>query len=408
MRSVMSANVEIKSLSAAQVGNFDSNSNNNAVNLSFINPLNMADLAYRRFDRIPDDKETNDETVINKKRFVKLLEAAFIDFLRIYKADPKVLEDKTVLHQVHRLFFLLGRSEYAVDMIKMETARRFFHVAWLVKLGELGLESKETLTRVFAIFSEERGLTTFLADSKACGELVFASELLLANATKKNDILDTKDKKQLFELACTLRWIGHCCQNIPFLNKEAKRFEAIYNFDEQLLLNIIDRGDLETVKEAKWEMAELLYNTERFMHDFFHPNDPVGKINLLNHVLPFLTDDSLRVQIKKAQIKNIMAKDKSELPDHDAEECLKLSNEALEIAEKTPDFDPFLLHMFLSNNVKFALNAGKTNFPELKVKMDRALSYFAINPHIYNPNFANVAAQLQEKMKKGLEIAPVK
>lgn len=368
----------------------------------FFTHFEAADIAFRKLDKVPDSKE-------GKAEFSKELESAYGLLSQIYQVDANFFEKPDNLNKISRLFFLLGRLEYGGQM---EKSRHYLQASLLLKLASLGLAKTDVLNILMAHSS-----TSALQDSlsKENPELRSVLTDLPENILKsidKKELLAIADKTQVFELACILRWLGHACQNIDVLNKNLERFEIIYRLAKECNQNVIERSSHELMKDANWEMAELLYNTDRFMYHFKAPTDVMGKMQLLDNVKPYLKaeGDSLRASTKLAQIENIQAIEKSKIPNCGPdilETCYEHANKALKIAEETANFDLFLLNMFRNNSVTFALKTKRTHFDELNNRMSLVLAYAKENEHYYNPIFYIGAARLknaQGEKDKALEL----
>lgn len=341
--------------------------------------LEAASLSFGLFERVPSDK-TN---------FNKHLDLAYQELYQTYKTDKNFFEQPKNLEMVSQLFFLFGRSEYGSNM---EEARRYFQASLHITLLAHQLTQNNELETLF----RSESLKDNLSYTSCINDL---PEKLLSDV-KTDKVLNLANKNQLFELASLLRWLGHACQNINDLNINEERFKKIYGLAKEANQTVIDKAsDYELRKEANWEMAELLYNTERFMHHFSKPTDVEGKLKLLDNVKPYLNEEgnTARRQAKMAQILNIQAMGYSDLAVSDGEHdnCFKLSSEALKIAETTESFDPFLLNMFRNNHIAFALRAKKTNFDELNMQMKIVLEYAKDHPHYYNAIYFVGAARLQ-------------
>ena len=227
-----------------------------------------------------------------------------------------------------------------------------------------------------------------------------------------NSFLDIKDKSQLFELSCILRLLGHACQNIDVLKGQVKRFELIYGLAQQCNQNIIDKTPNQQLKkDANWEMFELLYNTERFLLDLQTNEEDRKKIthvecklNLLKNLEPYLENekDSLRATEKLAQLENIRAIELSKIAanETDFQVCYDHICKAFAIANQTPNFNPFLLNMFLNNKNALALKVKKDNFDELSEQMNKVLEHAKEDSHFYNAIYYINAARLLYKQGK--------
>lgn len=385
----------------------------------FLDHFEKANQAFNEFDRIPKDKES----------FIKHLESAYNALYPISSVGDQFFKEPepATRNKISRLFYLLGRSIYGN---KMENSRRYLQASLVLKLNAIGLSNVDVLKIIRAHSS-----TTLLQDSLSKESSQEYSVLMdhpekilssLSEAPLKASLFDNKDKHQIFELACILRWLGHTCQNIDALKTDKQRFEIIYGLARECNQNVIDSAlEAQLVKDAAWEMVDLIYNTERFMLDFDRPQteDPeeikkhvIRKLDSLDHIKPYLIyeNESLRASEKFAQIENIKAIEKSKMAGDDMallSECYQHSLNALKIADKTPNFEPFLHTMFRSNVVGFALKAKKdfseTELLEFSNQMDKVLEYAKINEHIYNPSFIIVAARLslaQNNQEKALDL----
>lgn len=354
---------------------------------SFYDNLNTACELFNEFDRVPDGA--------NKFVFTQKLQAAFSTLYEIKKVDPTFFKSVDNLDKIANLFFLLGRLDYGS---KMENARRYFQASVLLKLQTFGLSETNVLETLFSVPTPE-ALQNYLAQqTKDFSALTDLPEKILS-ALHKENVLAVQDKTKLFEFSCALRWMGHACQNISDLRSSYQRFECIYGLACICNQHVIDFSDnYQTIKNALWEMAELFYNADRFLHDFEHPHDARGKIALLDNVKPYLEKEgnSLRAITKLAQIYNIQAIELVKIATTPADvlNCYMLSSQALSIAEKTSGFDPFLLNMFRNNQIAFALKAQQMDIDVLSNQLEKVLEYSQLNPHFYNSIYYLGAARL--------------
>lgn len=354
----------------------------------FYTHLKAANDAFQN-DRVPDFK-------VEKAKFIQDLEASYAKLYEIYKVNPKFIEKPENLSLVTRLFFLLGRYCYGAEM---EKARYFLQAALLLKLLSLGWVKSDFLTQLMA-YNSPQGFYENLAKEQDNFRSTFTDlpEKILANLSE-NQILDYEDKQQILEFSCILRWVGHACQNIDKLKTQKSRFDQVYGLCQKINDNVFFSSDAVISKEGNWETIDLRYNKDRFMYDLENPYQSpkercLAKIKLVDELEPYLKIEgkSLRETIKRAQIENIKAFEKANIIDFKAESFQHMVK-AVEIAEKTPDFDPFLKNMFDNNFVGLSMKIGKIDV-DLINKINKTLEYIKDNQHFYNAIYINTAANL--------------
>lgn len=318
------------------------------------------------------------------KDLTKILNEAYINL-------PST--DASIYPQLSRLFYMYGRCFYSSDK---NVTRKFCAAALHLQLSSVGMA---TITP--SIFFRKASLKALCDDLDNHSKFIENQFLDLFGLSSKVSFAPYKvfltlsesfETSQAFEVATYFRWYGHACQNLSdyILPSQINqnRFEKVYG-EARTLLRIL----LETSKDANgdinWEAGQLEYNTGRLLYELNFPNDPLGKSKQLEKVLPYLEKEgeTRRAQTLKAQIKNMTAMSyygqlaKQEQDPTKKQEFLEkafeLHSEAVTIAEETQGGfeNKFLYYMFYNNKAASALEAGKTNYDEMKTWIKKAVDY---------------------------------
>lgn len=237
-------------------------------------------------------------------------------------------------------FYELGRKSYNISF---EISRNFF-------MGSL-----------YACFVQA-GILSQDLDLKADQNFhPFIDPLLLTSSSEAivQKVLDTQTTdQQRFIIAQTLRWLGHCYQNINVFSGMGKdndtRFEFLYGTAEKLLL-------LDPSEEAKMELAELYYNTGAFMHLRKNPGDYSGAAECCNRVLAFNGSEAM-----KARIANLQARYCGVLMTADIF-YEKVFKPYCSLAQEQRD--PYLFIQYHNNYAKYLFNEGR---------LDEAETYYGV------------------------------
>jgi len=229
---------------------------------------------------------------------------------------------------------------------------------------------------------------------------------------------------EAFLLAKTLRWLGHSYQNIDAMAKKdnLQLFKRIYGLARSILENI-------PLKDANWEIGQLIYNTERFLHSLEYSEIDVRQFLKTLHIemAPYLEKEgeSLRGQVLRAQLHNISAVYLRDVQCADEQEEAQLLQqqytevvEARRIATGTPGFNPFLQILFLHNSANLALKCLDKKCPvqsleEITASLNQMMHEMKEQQfdHCYYPGMCITAAraalksQNHEEAKKILVLA---
>lgn len=356
-----------------------------------------------------------------KKEMMEHLEEAYVAFKTLHLVDKKTANDS--LSTLSEVFYMYGRGLYGGDMSSSSQIQQSALMIELYSKEVLSFNlndflSKSTLSDHKEAFKDTDGLSPLLEDHLSKVDLEhFVTQLT------------SQEGKNVFQNASILRWLGHALQNIDSKSTPEKsnidRFDKIYGASEKLFLHAAGAAfNSEIQKDANWEVGQLIYNTGRFMHRLKNPGDDAGAVKTLEDVIPFLEKEGKtgRSQQLRAQIQNILAieeakeaKKKIPLEAKQAihEKCFEKISLAVEIADETKDFDPFLHAMFYNNKASAALRCRHTNFLEIQQWVDKATSYAKEREfdHYYESIYFLTEAKLMivqgnlERAKESLAVA---
>lgn len=169
-------------------------------------------------------------------------------------------------------------------------------------------------------------------------------------------------EQRLF-LAETLRWLGHCYQNIPAfkpVNEENNaRFEFLYGAAEELL-------KLDDSETTHLELAELFYNTGFFMYLRKNPEDYLGACGTYDKALKYNSSSAMLGRVENMRT---ILQEKAGITLTSEGYKTKVLDPyiALPEAEK----DPFLVAMYHNNYASYLLKESEPD----TAKIDQALSH---------------------------------
>jgi hypothetical protein len=333
----------------------------------------------------------NSQSELDKVELQKQLNTVF----NLVKINSKSVD----LNMLAPLFYMYGRTIYGADM---EAARQIFQLALSFQLPSL----KQNMP--FSNFESLESLTSHL---RAHVEILDIIDSEFRNFTSEALLNDDNDKVYL--LATTLRWLGHCYQNLDQFkgptSENIARFHHIYGMSEALLSS-------RNLPEFNWELGQLYYNTGRFLHYLTHPDDVEGAVKELQKVLPFLRmEKSKRARVLEAQIRNITMIENSKIidkiPEAKRKDFLQSNYKDVMIACQTSNqvegFNPFLKTMFKQNSVNFALKCHQYHVnvatpEELEKKMAEVLEEIKATDynHYYHSTYFITAAKLAFEINK--------
>lgn len=305
-------------------------------------------------------------TQVSKEAMLQHLSNAYRSFQEIKGRCQHIPSD--LENEASRIFFLYGKCLYGGDM---QASRRMFELSLTIQF--IGLKTlNQAVVPPLLSDNLESLPKQFPTDTKTLDPL----KDLLIN-TPRSVIVDTaktQSKESAFHFAATMRWLGATYQNIDsFRGKEnAPLFDKVYGVASDVWKEIALQGDDQWKKDCHWEVAQIIYNTERFRHYLKHPDDVKGALDTLKGVEPYLAAEgnSLRAQQLRAQIQNITAREIATLSPADPKEklenlklCYEAFSKAEQIAASTPEFDPFLRILFLNNKAAQALECLEQGCP---------------------------------------------
>lgn len=175
-------------------------------------------------------------------------------------------------------------------------------------------------------------------------------------------------KERDFALATTLRWLGHCYQNIDkYLESNPlndRRYEQLYYFSESILKNHLDD------QACLMELSELYYNSWSFLHERKHPGDWKGKCATYDRVLEINKDHEMRARVANMRFGILDSHGQ-----HD--EAVKYLQEAMEIRAALPETkqNGFLLGNLRNNYVYHLLRQPEPDLEKADKMIRLALCY---------------------------------
>lgn len=181
---------------------------------------------------------------------------------------------------------------------------------------------------------------------------------------KESKLFSTEN---MFILASTLRWLGHCLQNIDNYKVahplNDRRFEQIYFLSEAILL----LADNEPCRE---ELAELYYNAWPFMHGRKYPHDIEGKCAIYDKCLAYNSSAEMKARI--ANMRFIILSDSGV-----TERAARYLKEAMSIREKMPENkqNGLLLANLRNNYAAYLLELNPPELEEAEKYTRMAINY---------------------------------
>lgn len=350
--------------------------------------MKLGEAIYGKFETATDsDKET----------LKAYLGSVYSDLhLRYFKANtvlPKALE-KTAA----RMFFLMGRCLYGGNMV---ASQRMFQLSVTI----LGND-------VFKVPSlrhcdQLKNLPQTLDNSPEFDQM---DKFIMG--TSAADLVERVSKmsyERAFALADSIRQVGATYQNIDSFKSDLPRFEKYFGVPKAVFAKL-------DTPDSRWEVADLIYNTGRLIHYLGNPGDVQGALQTLDEMLPYLEKegDTLRAQVKRAQIHNITAIEMNKIQPRDAQHkqaILKSQyasmSKASEIASVTPGFNAFLKIMFLNNKARSALDCAEAGVAvatdkEIGQWFEEVLTTIKSENynHYYHGAFVSSAARLAIREKR--------
>lgn len=357
------------------------------------NALAAAEVVFKNFDTASQEE---------KQKMQHHLGEAYKAFHNEYVKEKGKLS-LPLEQQAARIFYLYGILLYGGDMVK---AKKLFCLSLALQLGHT-LERARVRTFVpkphLTPCNTLEGLLTL-----DLGITLSVSHELLTDSSNEElaKMVLTKNtiQQEAFVFAETMFWVGATYQNIDQYKTILPLFEKYFGLPKLLFAKI-------DTPESRWKVADIIYNTGRHIHLLKHPGDIQGALATLDEVTPYLDAEgqSLRAQVKRAQIHNITAIEWSKkVPQSDTEkkQFLELQYretlKALKIAESTPQFYSFLKIVFTNNAARIALNClnaqiSVTDIPQIDkwmaiVMKDMEKSNF---DHYYHASFVLNAARIE-------------
>lgn len=344
------------------------------------------------FKEFPNANQTSKDTM------VKYLSTAYRDLQTMRSETEKIPSQLETI--AARIFFLYGKCLYNGNM---QASRRMFELSLAVEFVGLKILKNDALP-VLPSTDLESIPASFPAESQALqqwDEFVASTPVDAFTST-----ICQQDKETAFDIAMTFRWLGATYQNLDHFNKPEylPLFQKIYAVATKVWEKI---GS----KDSLWEVAQILYNTQRFVHYLKSPEDVLGALETLKAIEPYLKaeGDSLRAKQLQAQIHNITAVESSKIPVMTKEEKQAMLvfqyqeiSKAEAICSGDPRFDIFLKKLFIHNKASRAIACAQEGIPvaeinEIKIWIDDLLAYMENEKynHYYFFIFLKTAAKFE-------------
>ncbi|MCB1112410.1 MAG: tetratricopeptide repeat protein [Chlamydiales bacterium] len=209
-------------------------------------------------------------------------------------------------------------------------------------------------------------------DSLAMDHVILTTDKDVVLQAVRNRNLSEEDR---FQLASTLRWLGHCYQNIDttrcLSQDNLTRFHNLYHLAEKLLL----LGDS---KETRLELAELYYNAYPFMHQLENPEDRIGAYHWYEKAMEYNSSNAMQVRVLNMKLR---------LLPFSPNERLDLQRQVLSLYLEIPECerDPFLVAMYRNNLAQCLILQG--NPAEAKALLKETVAYCEENHEKYHSYF---------------------
>lgn len=210
-------------------------------------------------------------------------------------------------------------------------------------------------------------------------------------------------EQKLF-FASSLRWLGHCHQNITEYNSADSlndtRFNFLYGLAEKLLLSVLyptAGAFTEPNKEVKTELVELYYNTNVFMYLRKHPGKYEEACKTLDKVLEM--EPSMAVRVFNLRSRTMEKAGVVETADNFYRHVLLpyKTNYENNTDFVSPTRDPFLPPLYYHNYASLLIREGRLDEADkaIQVTVDYMEDKVTPNYHIYFPQFYQTLSNLR-------------
>ncbi len=224
---------------------------------------------------------------------------------------------------------------------------------------------------------------------------------ILLSSDKTSLVQKTFEKnftpEQRLFLAQTLRWLGHCYQNIDTFkaisNENNDRFNFLYGSAEELL-------KLDNSESSKLELAELYYNTGFFMHLREKQGDYLGACETYEKALGLNPSEAMQARVRNMRSRLRDAAGIKTTPE-------EFKNDVLEAYLKVPtdQQDPFLIAMYYNNYAKMIICQSEPDLAVAEEALAHTVAYMEkaergeVESHAYFGGFYRNVAELKLMQK---------
>ena len=316
----------------------------------------------RDFKNVSNPKQMRLEKDYKKQQLEKAYQIAIDHLWGCSKTSP----DKMLAFRLGEIIKEYGRlcyeENFQTSLVVLQAALNFQLYAIGMLKHSIDLRDFETLEELKMQASVRSDLFQFMdnlildCDHASCLEHMY-------NKKYSRQFIHQK----MYLMASTLRWMGHCCQNIDFYKKGTpqndKRFEQIYYLSEALLLPCND-------EESINERAELYYNAWQYLHLRKHPGDYDGAAATYEKALELNRSPEMRARVANMRSIFMHSAQKYEL-------AKQYQKEAMEIRTSLPENEQngFLYANLRNNYASFLLNQPEPDYAEAEKYLMMALRY---------------------------------
>lgn len=188
--------------------------------------------------------------------------------------------------------------------------------------------------------------------------------LSLAWTSKESNLLPPE---RMFILATTLRWLGHCFQNIDSYKTahptNDRRFEQIYYLSEAILL-------LADNDQSREELAELYYNSWPFMHGRKYPDDVEGKCAIYDKCLVYNSEPEMKARVANMRFIILANAGEKERSTNYLKEAMAIREEMAENKQ-----NGFLLANLRNNYAAYLMDLPTPNLEDAEKYTRMAINY---------------------------------
>jgi hypothetical protein len=325
------------------------------------------DFILKELKALPEQRSP-DSIKLQKEQKKQQLEKAYEQALQALSRCCKRTPDKRLALRMGDILAQFGRLCYEENyatckQILLASLNTQFYAIGLID-DCLDISAFHTLQDLKKQGATKPNLFKFMDD------LILSSHqdrcLSLIWTSKESNLLP---EERMFVLAYTLRWLGHCFQNLDTYKEphptNDRRFEQIYHLCEAILL-------LADNNQCREELAELYYNAWPFMHGRKYPNDAEGKCAIYDKCLAYNSEPEMRARV--ANMRFIILSGAGE-----KEKAAKYLKEAMAIREEMPESQQngFLLANLRNNYAAHLMELNPPDLEEAEKYTRMAINYSA-------------------------------